>query len=186
MRRLLFLWSLWNVHNPSVIHQHVVIQTPPSFTTTSDLLQVVEQVPHLQQPYRKMICFSNEATSTIQTDEMTVVPLIRVFRSREHQFLPHHDYLRSNYLLFSNSMYPSVMGYADFCCMQDKLADIVLQYVEDEKNPWMIWMDDPLLMATVRSYGTKKAVVDRTSWITMQKESFHDHILIGDVSKTFR
>lgn len=186
MRRLFFLWSLLNVHNPSMFHQHVVIQTPPSLTTTNDLLEVVEQVPLLQQPYRKMICFSNDATTTIQTDEMTVIPMIRIFRARQRQFSLSHHYPRSNYLLFSKSQYASVMGYADYCCMQDKLAGIVLQYLGDEKNEWMIWMDDPLLMGSVRAYGTKKVVVDRTSWITMQKESFHDHILIGDVSKTFR
>ena len=186
MSLLFFLWSLFHVHNPPIVRQHVVIQTPPS-TSTENLFPIVEQIPLLQQPYRKMICFSNDAmASTIKTEDMTIVPMLRVFRSRQQQFSPNHYYPRSNYLLFSNSMYASVMGYADFCCMQDKVAEIVLPYLEDEKNSWMVWMDDPLLMGTVRAYGKKQVVVDRTTWITMQKEYFSDHILIGDVSKTFQ
>lgn len=185
MRCLFFLWSLFNVHSPSIVRQHVVIQTPLSISK-ENLFSLVEQVPLLQQPYRKMICFTNDMSLTIKTDEMTVVPMLRVFRSRQQQFLPHHDYPRSNYLLFSQSQYASVMGYTDFCCMQDKLADIVLPYLSDEMNTWMVWMDDPLLMQTVRDYGTKETIVDRTTWITMQKEYFSDHILIGDVSKTFQ
>lgn len=184
MRLLSFLWSLLHVHNPSIIGQHVVIQTPPS---TENLFPIVEQLPLLQQPYRKMICFSNDAISpTIKTEEMTIVPMLRVFKTRQRQFSPHHHYPRSNYLLFSRSMYASIMGYADFCCMQDKLSEIVLQYLSDEKNAWMIWMDDPFLMGSVRAYGKKQVVVDRTTWITFKKEPFSDHLLIGDLSKTFQ
>ena len=75
-------------------------------------------------------------------------------------------------------MYASLMDYMDFCAMEDKLAHIILQYLADEKNHWLIGLDDPFLMGSLRQYGGKKQILEQTTWITTEKKYFSDMIMI--------
>jgi hypothetical protein len=70
------------------------------------------------------------------------------------------------------------MEYAEFCKMEDKLAHVINNYLEDTHNHWLIFMDDPFLMANIRDYGSKNSIVRQTTWITTEKASFNDMLLV--------
>lgn len=175
-----FLWTLWNMSGAMIKH-HIVVQTPP---TIARPVSIVEQALGTD-PYhydRKLIRFTNDMSSVMNKD-MTIVPLSSVYRSRERYFPSHHLYTRSHYLQFENSLYASVMEYREFCKMEDKLSHIINNYLEDKKNHWLIMMDDPFLMGSIRGYGTKSAIVDQTTWITMENKKWND-MLILDMEKS--
>lgn len=178
-----FLWSILNIAGGG-IKQHIVVQTPPAYADNPRL--VLEQAfasgadPHYE--HRKLIRFSNEAPYLKRDDSITFVPMSTVFGARDEAFPSFHSYSRSHFVRFSQSIYQSVMDYADFCKMEDKLAHIVNNYLDDEKNNWMVLMDDPFLMGSVRGYGTKSSVVGRTTWATTEKTEFTD-ILLAEIQE---
>jgi len=170
-----FLWSLLNLAGVG-IKQHVVIQTPPSITDHRLLLE--QTLSHGADPYfenRKLIRFSNEFD---QEKGITTVPLLNIYKSRDDRFPKYHIFSRSHFLCFTHSIYASVMEYAEFCKMEDKLAHVINNYLEDTHNHWLIFMDDPFLMANIRDYGSKNSIVRQTTWITTEKASFNDMLLV--------
>lgn len=180
--RSAFLWSLFNLASTN-IKQHIVIQPPPIIHNHRFLIEDI--LNHNIDPYyenRKIICFSNDIPYLEQKEKTTNVPLRSIYDVRGDHFPQYHLFTRSHYLQFSRSIYASVMEYVDYCQMEDKLAHIVNEYLDDEKNNWLILMDDPFLMENIRNYGTKKSIVDHTTWITTEKTSFND-MLILDIQK---
>lgn len=176
--RTAFLWSLLNLGGAN-IKQHIVIQTPP---TTTNYVSILEQtLSHGADPYyedRKLIRFSNDNDVLLkQEEQITTIPLLSIYNARSG-VPPPHIFTKSHFLLFCHSVYATVMGYNEFCKMENKLAYIVNSYLGDEKNNWLIFMDDPLLINNIRNYGTKKPIVDQTTWITTEKSVFHDMILM--------
>lgn len=171
-----FLWSLWNIANEN-IKEHIVLQTPP--TIQNHRLFVEQILSHGIDPYyetRKFIRFSNDFG---QEDSMTTTVSLRtVFNAREPQVPPFHIFTRSHFLQFSYSIYASIMTYLDYCQMEDKLSHIVNQYLDDEKNKWLIMMDDPILIANIRNYGRKRSILDHTTWITTEKTYFNNMLLV--------
>lgn len=172
-----FLWSLFHVshhyqhqhHNP-----HIVLQTP-SFSEG----MIKEALPNIITSH-KMIRFTNDI-SYIKTDlDIVNVPLASVFRARSKWFPQFHMFQQpSHYWQFSNSQYANIMEYSDFCEMEDKLAHIVSNYLEDVRIHWLIVMDDPLLAQNIRGYCTKSSVVGHTSWITTTDATgFHDMVIL--------
>jgi hypothetical protein len=170
-----FLWSLLNLAGGS-IKQHIVVQTPP---TVRDYRSLLEQtLSHGVDPYyedRKLIRFSNDFH---QEQGMTTVPLRTVFDAREKDFPQYHLFSRSHFLQFSHSLYASVMEYAEFCKMEDKMSHIMSHYLEDQRNHWLIMMDDPFLMASVRDYDSRSSIMDQSVWITTEKTHFNDMLLV--------
>lgn len=175
-----FLWALWNIHG-AIIRQHIVMQTP---STIARPVSIVEQALKTDPYYheRKLIRFTNDMSSIIKPQDGMVVPLSSVYHSRGHDFPRYHLYTKSHYLQFANSLYASVMEYMEFCKMEDKMAHILQNYLEDKKNHWLIMMDDPFLMGSVRGYGTKSAIIDQTTWITMENKKWNN-MLIVDMGK---
>jgi len=173
--RIGFLWSLLNLSGVG-IKQHIVIQTPP---TIQDNRLFLEQVfsggadPCYEN--RKLIRFSNDFD---QEKGMTTVPLRTVYDARDDIFPQHHIFSRSHFLRFTHSIYASVMEYAEFCKMEDKLAHIVANYLADKKNNWLIMMDDPFLMGSIRGYGSRSSMVDQSTWVTLGKTEFNDVLLM--------
>ena len=170
-----FLWSLLNLAGGS-IKQHIVIQSPPSVQNHRVFLE--QTLSHGIDPFyedRKLIRFSNDFH---QEQGMTTIPLRTIYDARTDNFPQYHVFTRSHFLQFSHSLYASVMAYADFCCMEDKLAHIMSSYLEDKRNHWLIMMDDPFLMGSVRNYGSKSSVVDQSVWITTENTGFNDLLLI--------
>jgi len=170
-----FLWSLLNLAGGS-IKQHIVIQTPP--TVQNQRLLLEQTLSHGVDPYydtRKLIRFSNDFH---QEPGITTVPLRTVYDAREDRFPQYHTFSRSHFLQFTRSLYASVMEYAEFCKMEDKLAHIVNLYLEDRRNHWLIMMDDPFLMGSIRGYGSKSSIVDQSVWITTEKTQFNDMLLV--------
>lgn len=177
-----FLWSLLNLAGGS-IKQHIVIQYPPSIENHRVLLeQTFSNGIDPSYENRKLIRFSNQIPYLEQDEGMTIVPMSSVFRSRNDMFPRFHMFSQSHFTQFSQSIYQSAMDYADFCKMEDKLAHIVNNYLDDEKNNWLIFMDDPFLMGSIRGYGLKSSIVDRTSWVTLGKTEYSDMILT-DIQK---
>lgn len=172
--RIAFLWSL--VYCSNIIKQHVVIQLP--VLNYGSLIK--QTLSHGIDPYykdRKLIRFTNEIPYFKEMKDETIVPMSVLYR--KHGVFPQfHMFSRSHYLQFSHSLYASVMNYADFCAMEDKLAHIVLQYLEDTNGNWLIGIEDPFLMSSLRSYGGKKPILDQTTWITMKKTTYHDMIVM--------
>jgi hypothetical protein len=70
------------------------------------------------------------------------------------------------------------MEYPNYCAMEDKLAHIVFQYLHDQKNHWIIALEDPFLMGSLRQYGGKNAVVEQTTWITLEPTVFSDMMIV--------
>lgn len=174
--RYSFLWSLWNLSG-AIIKQHIVLQTPPQLTKYHSFIdQSFPHDPHYQE--RKLIRFTNEMPSIKVEKGATIVPLGSVYQNREKNFPSHHLFARSHYLQFSNSLYASLMDYAEFCKMEDKLAHIVNHYLEDKKNNWLIMMDDTFLMGSIRGYGTRASIVKQTTWITLEKTGWNDMLLV--------
>jgi hypothetical protein len=170
-----FLWSLLNLAGGG-IKQHIVIQTPPTVQNHRAFLdEIFLQGADPDYQTRKLIRFSNDFH---QEPGMTTVPLRSIYEAREDCFPQFHRLTRSHFLQFSRSMYASVMGYAEFCGMEDKLAHIMGSYLEDRRNHWLIMMDDPFLMGSVRGYGSKTSMVDNSVWITMETTSFNDMLLM--------
>ena len=137
-----FLWSLLNLAGGS-IQQHIVLQTPP--TVQDHRLLLEQSLSHGVDPHyekRKLIRFSNDFQ---QEPGITTVPLRTVYEARGDGFPQFHIFTRSHFLQFSRSLYASVMEYAEFCKMEDKLAHIMNSYLEDKRNNWLIMMDDPFL-----------------------------------------
>lgn len=171
-----FLWSL--VHcATTMIKQHVVIQTPPM--GYHSLLEQTFLHRSNSQPINtdwKLIRFSNDIPPESFPQE-TIVPMSRVFRERG-SFPKFHLFSRSHYLQFSHSVYVSLMEYHDYCAMEDKLAHILFQYLGDEKNHWMIAINDPFLMGSLRQYGGKESVVGKTTWVTLEPTAFSDMIIV--------
>lgn len=168
-----FLWSLLNLAGGS-IQQHIVLQTPP--TVQDHRLLLEQSLSHGVDPHyekRKLIRFSNDFH---QEQGITTVPLRTVYDARDNNFPRYHMYSTSHFTQFSHSMYASVMEYAEFCKMEDKLAHILHEYLGDTKNHWLILMDDPFLMASIRGYGPSHT--GRTAWITTEKTTFHDMLLV--------
>lgn len=173
--RAAFLWSLLNLAGGS-IKQHIVIQTPPNVENHRPFLE--ETFSHGMDPEyetRKLIRFSNDFQ---QEPGITTVPLRTVYEARGDGFPQFHIFTRSHFLQFSRSLYASVMEYAEFCKMEDKLAHIMNSYLEDRRHHWLIMMDDPFLMGSVREYGSKTSMVDQSVWITTEKTSFSDMLLM--------
>lgn len=170
-----FLWSLLNLAGGS-IKQHIVIQTPPTVQNHRPFLE--QTLSHGVDPYyetRKLIRFSNDFQ---QETGITTVPLRTVYDARNDRFPQFHLFTRSHFLQFSHSLYASVMEYAEFCKMEDKLAHVINSYLDDRRNHWLIMMDDPFLMGSVRDYGSKSSIVDHSVWITTEKTPFNDIMLI--------
>lgn len=168
-----FLWSL--VHcATTMVKQHVVLQSP--LMGYHSLLQQTLTFLHSSNsnPDWKLIRFSNDIPPDSFPQE-TIVPMSRVFRERRDS---HLLFSRSHYLQFSRSVYASLMEYTDYCAMEDKLAHIVFQYLHDQKNHWIITMDDPFLMGSLRQYGDKETVVEQTTWITLEPTTFSDMIIV--------
>ena len=170
-----FLWSVLNLAGGS-IKQHIVIQIPPIIQNHRAFLD--ETFSYGADPdyeTRKLIRFSNDFH---QEPGMTTVSLRTVYEAREDDFPQFHMLPRSHFLQFSRSMYASVMEYPEFCKMEDKLAHIMNSYLEDRRNHWLIMMDDPFLMGSVRGYGSKTSIVDNSVWITTEKTCFNDMLLM--------
>lgn len=168
--RAFFLWSILNLIGGG-FQDHIVLQTPPMVQDHN--LLVRQAFPH---DTRKLIHFSNDFR---QEEGITTVPLRAVYHAREEHFPQFHPYSRSHFLQFTNSIYASVMEYEEFCKMEDKLAHIVGEYLGDRKNHWLVMMDDPFLMGSIRGY---LPTVDRSVWITTEKTSFND-MLLTDLSE---
>lgn len=179
-----FLWSLINVAG-NTMKQHIVMETPRQSIRDHKLL--IEQAfstgvdPYYKE--RTMIRFSMENPPIRQEGDITTVPMVSVFNACSGDFPKFHLYSRSHYLQFSQSVYASVIGYAEFCEMEDKLAHIVGNYIGDRNHNWLILMDDPLLMMNVRGYSAMKDVVDRTTWITTEKKGYEDMIIMDFENK---
>lgn len=175
--RYSFLWSLWNMSG-AIMKQHIVVQTPPILPQP---LSIVEQAlpmdPHFHD--RRLIRFTNDKSSMIKVQRgMTIVPISSIYYSRENYFPAYHSFSRGHYMQFCDSFYASIMEYMEFCKMEDKLSHIINQYLEDKKNHWLIMMDDPFLMGSVRGYGTRSAIVGQTTWITMADRKWNDMLLV--------
>jgi hypothetical protein len=164
---------LWNITH-TILRPHIVLQTPPQLTTYQSWVGQV--LP--PDPGRKLIRFTNTLSSFRVQDGATLVPMGEVYRSRSAGFPTYHGYTRSHYLQFEDSVYASLMEYAEFCKMEDKLAHMVHQYLEDRRNHWLVMVDDLFLMQSLRGYGTKASVVDQTTWITLEKTGWEDMLLV--------
>lgn len=159
--------------------QHIVMESPPSIRDHKFLIEQALSTgvdPYYQE--RKIIRFTIENSSFRQEEGMTTVPMVSVYKACSGDFPKFHLFTRSHYLQFSHSVYASVIGYAEFCEMEDKLAHIVSNYIEDKRNNWLILMDDPFLMRNVRGYSGMNDMVGRTTWVTLKKEGFEDMLLI--------
>lgn len=174
-----FLWSLLNLSGV-LVKQHVMIQTPPMSTPYATVLE--QTLSHGIDPFfheRKVVLFSNELPYFKTHDDTTCVPMSAVFHARDRFFPRYHMFSRSHYLQFSQGMYSSIMNYAEYCAMEDKLAHIVCNYLEDRHNHWLIMMDDPFLMGSLRNYGSQDAIVKRTTWITTKDNGSNDLLLVN-------
>lgn len=171
--RLTFLWSIFHYTN---MKQHIVLQAP-SVNYDSIIQQTLSNGIDPYYKDRKLIRFCNDAMPSFKLKEETVVPLSNVYQER-NGFPSFHMFSRSHYLQFSHSVYASIMSYADFCAMEDKLAHIIFQYLEDNKNQWLICMEDPFLVGSIREYGMKSSVIEKTLWITMKKTTYNDMIVM--------
>ena len=186
--RCFFLWSLFSFCGDHV-KQHIVIQKPPTVITNHDLSSFVHHtLSNGIDPFykdRKLICFSDGMPLLKQEtkNECTVVPLLSVFQARKDRMPVYPIYPRSHYLQFYRSSFASLMDYTDFCSMEEKLSQIINSYLEDDKKHWLIFMDHPLLMQNIRAYGTKQAVCDRTTWVTIQRTTYTD-MVATDLEKT--
>ena len=170
-----FIWSLLNLAGGS-IKQHIVIQTPPTVQNLRPFLdEIFSHGIDPEYETRKLIRFSNDFH---QEPGITTVPLRTVYDARGDSFPQFHLFTRSHFLQFSHSLYASVMEYTEFCKMEDKLAHIINTYLEDRRNHWLIMMDDPFLMGSVREYGSRSCIVDQSVWITTEKKSFNDMLLM--------
>ncbi len=173
--RTVFLWSLLNLTGGS-IKQHIVIQTPPTVQNHRPFLD--ETFSHGIDPNyetRKLIRFSNDFH---QEPGIITVSLRTIYDARGDLFPLFHVFTRSHFLQFSRSLFASVMEYTEFCKMEDKLAHVINSYLDDRRNHWLIMMDDPFLMGSVREYGSKSSIVDHSVWITTEKTVFNDMLSI--------
>lgn len=146
------LWSLWSWGGHDV-HQHVVAQAPRGAL-----------LPPLLTSGRRTIRFTDAA-------------LASVFRARG-AFPQFHPCSRSHYYFFSNSAYADVMEYADYCATEDKLAHIVENYLQDQKNNWLIVLDDPLLVDGIRGYLAPSYAVDRTTWVSTTPTPYSGFVMV--------
>jgi hypothetical protein len=167
--RIGFLWSLWACCPQTTVRQHVVVQAPPVIPSVSGALQ--QAFPNHD---RKVIHF----TSGLGRESGTVsVPLSSVYRARDDTFPQHHAYTYAHYFIFTRSPYASVMEYGDFCAMEDKLAHIVENYLQDEKNGWFVLMDDPFLATTIRGYLMPSSI-RRATWVSTIKSPYSDFVMV--------
>jgi len=180
MRALSFVWSLLNITG-HLVKQHIVVNTPPQIADRLNLL--TQTLSGGADPFfseRKLIRFSNENFNIKQEKSITTIPLAYIFQSRG-VFPQFHSFSRSHYARFTQSYYADLMTYPDFCAMEDKLADVVFQYLDDKKSHWTILLDDPFFLEcdSLRSYGSKQSVLTDTTWITTYKTSCNDMIFFG-------
>lgn len=169
-----FLWSVLGLSVQP--QQHLVIQIPPTLTLPPRVL--LEQA-FPQESRNNLICFRNEFTLDATT---TMVPMRSIFQSRwQSKTMPPPRQTRSNYLLYERSRYSSIMDYWDFCAMENKLVQIVLAYLGDEKNHWTLMLEDPFYL-NLRSYHVSPSIRDRTTWVSYEKNVYQDAVLL-DVDK---
>lgn len=155
-----FLWSLWACANDPHVRQHVVVVQPPP----SGVL------PPLLTDGRKAVHFT--MTDHDDGGATTNVPLASVFHARDRTIAFHRP--RSHYFFFSGSAHAEVMSYADYCAMEDKLAHIVENYLYDQKNHWLLLVDDPLLANSIRGC----CAVDRSTWVSTRTTPYSDFVLV--------
>lgn len=171
IRPLFFiLHGLLNRNTLDVVPRHVVIGSN-----------------RCEQSETKKICFTFDQNDDTETTTHILLPRLIDDILKENKAIPaFHPFSLYHFSRYENSALSSVMSYPIYCLLEEKMANIVYSYLNDECNHWMIMMD-PFFMHRdgFRSYGLH-GENNNAVWITPSVELDGDQIMVDITTEDTR
>jgi hypothetical protein len=132
----------------------------------------------------KKICFTFDHDGDGDTSTHILLPRLIDDVLKENKAIPaFHPFSLYHFSRYENSPLSSVMSYPIYCLLEEKMANIVYSYLNDERNHWMIMMDPFFIHRDgFRSYGLR-GENNNAVWITPSVELDGDQIIVDITTK---